>query len=285
MYRQFFNCLSKGTSNGYVGLARGRGRGRGRGQVKKTLNIMKAMSMSELDKLSLDKDFEVPLNNNNNNNNFLFGEDKHYDDDDPPLQCGARKFVKSSLFRKSINSITTDGKRREDGLNRIGSRSVSSLVVTEERRQEVLMNIKRIGQFHDAKLDVAQGDDNEKIKIEQISPIKIEGDDTEPNIIEDTLSQRNAKKSKQKKEREWDKGKIYDNEAGVWLTERTDRRSSRNKSNKSLLREWDRGKKYDAVSGQWTGSGGVGVEMVRIYRKSKHPTYFLHDVIDEECLS
>lgn len=254
--------------------------------MKKTLNIMKAMSMSQLDKLSFDKDFELPFSDGNNNK-LLNGEDKQFDDEiDDPSHCRGKQFVKSGLFRKSIDSITNDCKRREDGLNRIRSRSVNSLVVSEERRKEVLENIKRIGQYHDAAESNTQGD--KKIKFEKISQIRIEDDsDAELMKIEDSSLQENRKKLKQKKEREWDQGKVFDEDSGVWLTkgiERTSKNSRDTKSssinNRSSMREWDKGKTYNAEAGQWN----LGDVNVRSYRKSKHPMYFLHDIIDEEDL-
>ena len=246
----------------HVGLGRGRGRGRGRarGQVKKTLNIVKAVPMPQLYGLSLDKDFEALFNNNNLEVPIERNRDDNNDDE---LQNRRRKFVQSGLFRKSINSITADGKRREDNLNRVGSRSNSCLFVNDTRNSAKNNNIGRKAfpsnnndnndrQFNDADMDV------QEIKIKTEEEIKIETEEISPIIIEDTLpssspvSQYNKKKPHKSKEREWDRGKIYDTRSEMWMTE-DDNNFLWDNSNtlKTKGRDWDKGKSYDAESGRW----------------------------------
>ena len=191
-------------SNEHFGLARGRGRGRGRGNVKKTLNIVKAMSMPALDKLSLGSNFEVPFCKSSIGNS-----DDDFKQDEQEDPCSRRQCVKSSIFLKSLNSITTDQKRRADSLNRTGSRSHSCLFDTRE-------------QFKDCE-DQKELPMNKTFTIEPDSNNNNNNNNTNNTIV---------KKKKKPKEREWDRGKIYNKESGMWVPDdlqtRTETSSRRN---------------------------------------------------------
>ena len=130
----------------------GLGRGRGRGATKKTLNIVVVGDKTPCSSLTDDNE-EKPQQQKQNSNIFI-----------------------TNIFRKSVASIRTDGKRIDDKL----SRAVSCIDLTDDNERDFNKNHK-----------------------------------TEELIQQKTLQETTVNK-KYKKEREWDKGKFYDKDSGLW---------------------------------------------------------------------
>ncbi|XP_066912710.1 uncharacterized protein [Clytia hemisphaerica] len=224
-----------GSNMAGIGRGRGKGRGRGRGkEVKTTFNeailLKRSSSMPvRMDQLTL-SDF---------NNNFNMIEDVTHDEE------SARRFVKSQLFRKGIQSIKSDYKRQQDEIRK----SMPNIYDIDEEGDEMMEQFKPSerewdkgkkfnGSNYGGDSDIENAfktlkifeSSGGKLYVEQKK--KVEGKDStieklpsncqkwksellEEGCIKD--EKENEKKMKTKV-REWDRGKVWDEFNGMWIT-------------------------------------------------------------------